>query len=748
MRRRIVISFQAKVLSMIAVAMLALMGVTIYVVNSHVTEQLERDAAQTLLTSDAVFRNMQRVRAKNLLLRFGNVPNEPRFKAVSQLGEAPTMRFLLKELLTEYEADAIVFMTTETTPLASVNRHPDGDVRDFEVAAQKLSERARTGITAYSAEYIGRNIYELIGVPVVISGRTVGVLVFAVESGQALVREFHQLTRCDVVLLANERVTATTLRDAKLDGITVQRFAEALANVGSLSTETSDDVTKFLVGRNHMMCVGGRFKSVTGGQMLGYLLLQSYEGELATLRETQHSMFLVGLCGVTIAMLLAWLLVRRVTQPLRQLRDISVAVGRGDFSRQADVQSEDECGQLAVAFNAMTRNLASARQELEQTVETLRSTRDRLTQSEKLSAIGEFVAGVTHELNNPLTSVIGFAELMQQTTKDDKQRRQIDIIAREAHRCQKIVASLLSFSRQHKIERKLINVNDVVDSAIDILQYQLRTSNIQVERRLTPVLPPVLADEHQLQQVIINLLNNARQALDGHSVNARIRIVTLVKDQQVEIAIQDNGPGISPENLSKLFTPFFTTKEVGKGTGLGLSLCYGILQEHGGNITAHSEPGEGATFVMILPAAAPGVLTTAVTGRARPRNLDGAGKRVLIVDDEEGILALTRDVLLEEQFEVETAADGEAGLHKARAKSFDVILCDWKMPGLTGGQVYEQLHRTHPELATRMVFMTGDVVSESTRQFLERNERACIAKPFSIDEFQNVIAGMLFDGQS
>lgn len=748
MRSRVIISFQAKVLSMIAVAMLALMGATIWVVNSHVTEQLERDAAQTLLTADAVFRNMQRVRAKNLILRFGNVPNEPRFKAVTQLGEASTLRFLLTELVKEYEADAVVFLTPESTALASVGRQPDFQIRDFEVAAQKIAALARSGTLAYSAEHVGRSIYEIIGVPVSIAGAPVGVLVFAVECGQELAREFHQLTQCEIVLLADNRVTATTLAASSLDQPTLARFADALANAGSLSAETRDDVSQFDVGRDHVMCVAGQFKSATRAHRPGYLLLRSYEGELATLRRTRHSLFLVGLCGVTVAMLLAWLLVRRVTAPLRQLRDIAEAVGRGDFSRQADVGPNDECGQLAVAFNGMTHNLASARHELEQTVETLRSTRDRLTQSEKLSAIGEFVAGVTHELNNPLTSVIGFAELMQQTTTDDRHRRQIDIIAREAHRCQKIVASLLSFSRQRKIERGRINLNTVVDAALDILQYQLRTGNIQVERRLQADLPLVLADEHQLQQVFINLLNNARQALEGQTTPGRIRIVTQARDQQVEICIQDSGPGIAPENLSKMFTPFFTTKEVGKGTGLGLSLCYGILQEHGGTITVQSALGQGATFVITLPAVGPEPSGLASAPAARPRQLNGTGKRVLIVDDEEGILALTRDVLVEESFEVETAPNGEAGLAKARTKRFDVILCDWKMPGLTGGQVYEQLRQTHPELAARMVFMTGDVVSETTRQFLDANERACIAKPFSIDDFQNIIAGMMFAHQN
>lgn len=744
---RIFFSFQAKVLTMIAVAMITLMAGMIAVVTSEVSSHLERDVTQNLLTSEAVFRNIQRARVKNLLLRFGNVPNEPRFKATSQLGEPATMRFLLKELAKEYQADAIIYTTLENTTLASVTGHPDANVTDFEVAARNITERARAGTTVYSTDHIGNHIYDLIGAPVVISGQAVGVLVFAVECGDNLAKEFHQLTQCDVIFLADRRITASTYPQRDLDEITIQKFADILTTAGTLEQAVSDTVNKLTIDQNHIMCVAGRFKSAPQQNILGYLLVSSYEDDLAALRQTRRSLLQVGLCAVAVAMLLAWLLVRRVTQPLRQLRDITLAVGTGDFTRQAIVKSNDECGQLADAFNTMTGNLATARRDLENSVETLRSTRDRLTHSEKLSAVGEFVAGVTHELNNPLTSVIGFAELLQQNATDDRQRRQLDIIAREAHRCHKIVQGLLSFSRQHKLERRPVNLNEVIDASVELLAYQLRTSNIEVERRLTPRLPAVMADRHQLQQVFINLLNNARQAIEETHRHGRIRIISEVDGRTVKIRIQDDGPGISKENLAKIFDPFFTTKEVGKGTGLGLSLCYGILESHGGQITVESEPGHGATFLLTLPGATD-MEDTAPLRAAKPKTeLMGAGKRVLIIDDEPGILALTRDVLTEEHFQVETAPDGETGLKKARSGHFDVILCDWKMPGITGGQVYERLRETHPPMAARMVFMTGDVISETTRSFLDANDRACIAKPFAIDEFQNVIAGMLFDQQ-
>ena len=222
------------------------------------------------------------------------------------------------------------------------------------------------------------------------------------------------------------------------------------------------------------------------------------------------------------------------------------------------------------------------------------------------------------------------------------------------------------------------------------------------------------------------------------SARGRIRILTIARNGQVEILIQDDGPGIAPEHLGKMFTPFFTTKEVGKGTGLGLSLCYGILQEHGGTITVESKHGNGATFTLTLPALhETTAVAPVVTGPTAPLPPGcGTGKRVLVIDDEEGIVYLARAVLLEGGFEVDTALDGEAGLRLAQANDFTLIFCDWKMPGLTGRQVYEELVRTHPERAARMVFMTGDVVNETTQQFLAATGRDCLAKPFSVAQFQ------------
>jgi len=390
----------------------------------------------------------------------------------------------------------------------------------------------------------------------------------------------------------------------------------------------------------------------------------------------------------------------------------------------------------------MIENIQASRRELEKTVETLKTTQNQLIQSEKLSGIGEFVAGVAHELNNPLTSVMGFAELLQQSDLPEQQRRYLDVIFKSAKRCQKIVQSLLSFARRHAPERKVVCLNEIVESAVEILQYQMRTSNIEVLTQFDPNLPLAEIDPHQMQQVFLNIINNARQAMEGRSVRGRLRVTTESSGDRVRVIFQDNGPGIPEENLKKIFNPFFTTKEVGKGTGLGLSLCYGIVSEHGGTITPQSKEGEGATFVIEIPVAHKPATETekkpAAAGPGKPTQ-EGVGKRVLVIDDEDAILQMIRAALTINGYKVDVALDGETALRRLGQYQYDLALCDWKMPGLNGQEVYERLHTANPEMSKRLIFITGDVVNEKTQEFLRSRDKVCLSKPFTLVDFRSAI---------
>jgi len=471
-------------------------------------------------------------------------------------------------------------------------------------------------------------------------------------------------------------------------------------------------------------------------------LLRSYQDALQELKATQRTLVAASLIGIILSTWIVWLLIRSVTQPLRELRDSAEAVGQGDFSRRVKVSSQDECGKLADVFNRMTENLDASHAQLNETVDTLKTTQAQLIQREKLSAIGEFVAGVTHELNNPLTSLLGFSELLAQTPVSEPQGRFIKRIAQSATRCQKIVQSLLSFTRKHKPERKSASLNDLVEATLEIMAYEMRTSNIQVSTQLDRSLPAVWVDAHQIQQVFLNIVNNARQAMEGCQSKGLLSVKSESRPGRVRVTFQDNGPGMPEENLSKIFDPFFTTKEAGKGTGLGMSLSYGIVRDHGGSISVQSKLGEGARFDIELPlsAARDGTQTSAEpVARIAPMR-DGRGRRVLVVDDEEAILDLANELLSGDGYVVDTASDGETAMSQLRDHKYDLTICDWKMPGLNGRYLYEHLSQENPQAASRLIFMTGDVVNESTRCFLEEHHKVCLAKPFSLEDFRVAIS--------
>ena len=258
---------------------------------------------------------------------------------------------------------------------------------------------------------------------------------------------------------------------------------------------------------------------------------------------------------------------------------------------------------LETQVERRTSELQQSNDELRKAFEDLKSTQDQLIQSYKLAAVGELIAGVAHELNNPLGVIWGECDLLLENRLGKTTKEIVTIIHQESGRCIRIVQNLLAFARPSTDAKTEISINASVETVLQLRQHELGLNNIELEVDLEPVLPPSIADRHQIEQVILNLIVNAEQAMTAAHGGGRLLVRTKLKDDQVVIQISDNGPGIPQENLSRIFDPFFTTKEIGKGTGLGLSLCYSIVRDHGGSIRAYSEPAEGATFTIELPIA-------------------------------------------------------------------------------------------------------------------------------------------------
>jgi len=364
----------------------------------------------------------------------------------------------------------------------------------------------------------------------------------------------------------------------------------------------------------------------------------------------------------------------------------------------------------------------------------------QVLQAEKLSALGELVASIVHELNNPLTGIMGYSQLLLQRESNPKNERDLQRIFDEAQRASRIVHNLLSFARKRKPEKRRCSLNDIVSKVLDLRAYDLRLANVAVEFKPQPDLPAVMADDNQVQQVLLNLLNNAQQAVsDREGDEARISVRTWAEGGKALCSVQDNGVGIAPENADRVFDPFFTTKEQGKGTGLGLSISYGIVREHRGQIYFESAPGQGTTFFVELPVAEEAAQVESEPDTSYHPASRLPIKRVLVVDDEQVILDLLSEVLAAQGHRVDTAISAKTALQKLAQNDYDMVVCDVRMPGMDGAQLYEQVKLSRPDQARRFVFSTGDVIGQRTREFLASAGTDWVRKPFTGEQLMDVL---------
>ncbi|MBI1737349.1 MAG: PAS domain S-box protein [Candidatus Rokubacteria bacterium] len=354
----------------------------------------------------------------------------------------------------------------------------------------------------------------------------------------------------------------------------------------------------------------------------------------------------------------------------------------------------------------------------------------QLALSEKLAAMGELLAGVAHELNNPLAIVTGHATLLERSTTDPDVLTRAGKIQEAAERCARIVKNFLALSRQHPPERDAVDLNRVVRETTELLAYPLRVDNVRVALRLADDLPIVNGDRHQLQQVLINLVTNGLHAVRDVA-GPRVLTVETRFDapaERVHVTVTDTGPGVPEEVEARIFEPFYTTKPVGEGTGLGLPICRGIVESHGGTISVERATPQGARFRVELPL---GELAEPID-RATGEVVSCEPRRVLVVDDEEDVAQLLAEILTRAGHRVDIAMNGRQAVERLSAATYDVIVSDVKMPDMDGIGLYRAVASRWPALLDRFAFITGDVVNPATALFVETSGAPSLRKPFMV----------------
>jgi len=443
------------------------------------------------------------------------------------------------------------------------------------------------------------------------------------------------------------------------------------------------------------------------------------------------------------------------TEQAKKLRDYAERAIKSGEEFKYDMEVNLPSGKKAI-FTASMRSIKNESGRVIRLFGTVQDITERKRQEEerrqleqkaqltsRLASVGEMAAGIAHEINNPLTSVIGYSQLLsgrKDITEDVK--ADLKAIDEGAQRVAGIIKRLLTFARQSKPERAFVNINDLITNTLDLRAYHLRTNNIKVTTKLATDLPLTTADPAQLQQVFLNIIVNAETAMTQANGRGKLLVKTEEVNGTIRISFKDNGSGIAKKNLERIFDPFFTTREVDQGTGLGLSICHGIIAEHKGRIWAESTLGRGATFMVELPI---------VTGSIQLEMAESSGKklkkvpkaRILVVDDEPSTLEFLSRLLVDEGHDVETVNNADEALEIVKNRRYSLILLDIKMPGTSGIELYGRMQKIALSLAERVIFITGDVMGTDTETFLSKTKAPYITKPFDVQQLKKKIERFL-----
>jgi PAS domain S-box-containing protein len=557
-----------------------------------------------------------------------------------------------------------------------------------------------------------------------------------------LTRRTNQLVETAEQLAAGNLTARSALR-GRDELARLSRVFDAMADeVGHTQTRLQEDIAKRIEVQKALRASEEQYRAMFDASIDG-LALWSPDGAIVDINPALWRMY-----GYSNEAFLA----RNPEEPIRQARrpaldKILPSVARGEpFHTEVTDQRKDgsslevEVHGIPMQYQAKPHMLTISRDitEKKRASEELVRQREMLHQREKLSALGSLLAGVAHELNNPLSVVVARAAILEE--RDDPATREAaSKIRAAAERCARIVRTFLAMARQQQPQRVPVAISEVIAAALDITGYALKTSGIEVTLDLAEDVPPVLADADQLHQVFMNLIINAQQALQDQSRRRKLTLTSRfdARANAIRIAVADNGAGIPEAVRNRIFEPYFTTKPLGTGTGVGLAVCLGIVEAHGGTLAIGGGEGLGTVFTIVLPAGSP---DRGCAEESKPPNAKAGQRSALVVDDEVEVRETLAEILTSSGHRVVAAASGREALERMGEERFDVILTDIRMPDLDGRALYREIERRWPERAARVVFVSGDTLTSMLRAFAEESGRPVIEKPFRPSEVRRVVS--------
>ena len=521
---------------------------------------------------------------------------------------------------------------------------------------------------------------------------------------------------------------------------------QAVRFVGSIG-----DVTQRKRSEAEVRASEARFRSITEAHPVPVLISNLQDGNI--LYASPGAEKLLGLPNGT---LISHRIDRFLTRALERkeiltamtanqevnMKEVTITCGDGDTLPAAlsarRINYQNEAAMVIGLYDLTERKKAEVQIAQQQ---------EALQQSEKMAALGGLLAGVAHELNNPLSVVMGQTTLLMEGQTEDKTKSRAEKIFKAADRCSRIVKSFLALARRKAPERKSVDLNNIIHASLELLSYQFRNENVTLKLDLDPTLAHVNGDGDQLTQVFTNLALNAAQAMHEWSGLRNLTISSRPDSgDTVLVSVVDTGPGVPADLRKRVFEPFFTTKGGLGGTGVGLALCLNIIEGHGGRMELEETSGGGATFLIHFPALVSEVAVSENSAVPVGTGESTIGKlKILLVDDEVELAQTLADLLEPFGHEVDLAANGAIALEKLQKQSFDVIISDLRMPVLDGPGLYAALAQSLPRYLTKIVYVTGDTLSPHVNAFLSETPVPVIEKPYRIADVQTALVKLLKD---